>query len=113
MKKSLIIIFLSIFALAAKAQDKNLDTATFRVEGICEMCKDRIENGAYIKGVKKVDWNQETKMITVVYNPGKTTLKKVGESIAKAGHDNEYAIANEADYDKVHGCCKYRTDESH
>jgi mercuric ion binding protein len=113
MKKSLIIVFLSIFAFGAKAQEKSLDTATFKVEGICEMCKERIENAAYIKGVKKVDWDKETKMITIVYKPGKVTVQQVADSIAKAGHDNEYAKAEMSDYDKVHGCCKYREDESH
>lgn len=113
MKKSLIIVFLTIFAFGAKAQEKSLDTATFRVEGICEMCKERIENAAYIKGVKKVDWNKETKMITVIYKPGKVTVQQIADSIAKAGHDNEFAKATTLDYDKVHGCCKYREDESH
>jgi len=113
MKKSLIIIFLSLVAFATKAQDKSLDTATFKVEGICEMCKERIENAAYIKGVKKVDWNKETKIITVIYKPNKVTIEEVGKSIADAGHDNEYAMASTIDYDKIHGCCKYRTDHSH
>lgn len=113
MKKSLIIVFLSIFAFGAKAQEKSLDTATFKVEGICEMCKERIENAAYIKGVKKVDWDKETKMITVVFKPGKVSVQQIADSIAKAGHDNDYASAATLDYEKVHGCCKYREGESH
>ncbi len=88
-------------------------TATFKVDGVCEMCKERIENAAYIKGVKKAVWDKETKMLTVFYNPKKVTLQKIEESIAKAGHDTENVKASAEAYAKIHGCCEYREDDTH
>ena len=34
------------------AQKKTLSSDTIHVDGICEQCQKRIENAAYIKGVK-------------------------------------------------------------
>lgn len=100
-------------ALALAAKAGNIDTATFEVVGICGMCEDRIENAAYIKGVKKVEWNKDKQELTVIYKPKKVTVKDVARSVAEAGHDNEYFTATEAQYDKVHNCCKYRELEVH
>lgn len=113
MLKYILIAILATITLPSAAQNATADTATFRVEGVCGMCKDRIENAAYIKGVKKVEWNKETKMLTVVYNPSKVSVEKIGQSIAKAGHDNAYAKASTAEYNKVHDCCRYREIDSH
>ncbi len=113
MLKYILITIMAAFTLPAVAQNTTVQTDTFRVEGVCSMCKDRIENAAYIKGVKKVEWNKETKMLTVVYNPSKVTVQKIGQSIAKAGHDNDYAKASTAEYNKVHDCCRYREIDSH
>ena len=68
----------------ANAQDSKYTTAEFRVEGVCNQCKTRIENAAYIKGVKHCEWNKDTKMLTLVYDSGKTDLEKVHQSIARA-----------------------------
>lgn len=102
------------FALSVQAFAQNdVDTATVRVEGVCGMCKDRIENAAYIKGVKKATWDKETKTLTVIYKPNKVTLLQIEESIAAAGHDTERVKATEEAYNKVHDCCRYREVETH
>lgn len=111
--KYLITLFLAASTLCGFAQNKDLDTVTFRVEGICGMCQDRVENAAYLKGVKQVSWNKETKMLTAIYKPSKVTPQKIGQSIANAGHDNDYAKASDAAYGKIHDCCLYREMESH
>jgi copper chaperone CopZ len=111
--KYIITIFLATISLLSFAQNKDIDTTTFHVEGICGMCKDRIENAAYIKGVKKVTWDKETKILTVVYKPSKVTPQQIGQSVADAGHDNDYAKASAEAYSKIHDCCTYRETESH
>ncbi len=118
MKILITTIFISIFSVCAIAQQesvpkKNLDTATFSVAGICEMCQKRIENAAYIKGVKKVNWQKENHQLTVIYKPKKVSPEKVAKSIAKAGHDNEYFKAQIEFYNKIHHCCKYREHAPH
>jgi len=91
------------------AQDKEIVTEHYKVEGACDQCQKRIENAAYISGVKKAKWNVDTHELTLIYRPSKTTAKEVLASIAKAGYDNEMATATDDDYSKLPKCCKYRT----
>jgi hypothetical protein len=111
--KYLFTLFLATFALGAFSQNNSLDTVSIKVEGICGMCQDRIENAAYIKGVKKVTWDKETRVLTCIYKPSKVSPQQIGQSVADAGHDNEYAKASAEAYGKIHDCCKYREMESH
>jgi hypothetical protein len=46
-------------------------TETIKVSGNCGMCKSRIEAAAKMDGVSKADWNKETKMLTLAYDPSK------------------------------------------
>jgi copper chaperone CopZ len=112
MKYLSLFIFTLFFSAQLKAQN-DIDTATIRVEGVCGMCKERIENAAYIKGVKKATWEKETKILTLIYKPDKVTLQKIEESIAAAGHDTEHLKATEKAYLEVHKCCRYRELETH
>lgn len=102
-----------LFSLPAFAQNQNIDTATVKVDGVCGMCKERIENAAYIKGVKKATWDKETKMLTVIYQPKKVTILKIEESVAEAGHDTQDVKATDKAYAQIHNCCKYREDVTH
>lgn len=104
-----LVLLLSI-NLCAKAQTKtNTQTDTLSVRGNCGMCKERIENAAYIKGVKNAEWNKKTQILTVVYNPKKTSSKKIAEAVLKAGHDNRFGKAQDKDYKTLPSCCAYRT----
>ncbi len=86
-----------------------MKTDTLTVLGNCGMCKERIEEAAYIKGVKSATWNKSTKILTLVYNSSKTDLDKVANAIAKVGHDSNGHTASEASYSKIPACCAYRT----
>lgn len=112
MKYFSLFIFTLFFSAQVKAQN-DVDTTTIRVEGVCGMCKERIENAAYIKGVKKATWDKESKMLTIIYNPKKVTLQKIEKSIAAAGHDTANIKATERAYLMVHKCCRYRELETH
>lgn len=109
------VIFIFTFSNYGYSQDKNKQviTDTLMVSGVCEMCEERIENAALIKGVKKVEWSTNTHSLVVVYREDKVTLDQIAESIAEAGHDNELVICTDEQYDKVHSCCKYRDLHSH
>jgi copper chaperone CopZ len=102
-----------LFSLPAFAQNQSIDTATVEVDGVCEMCKERIENAAYIKGVKKATWDKENKTLTVIYQPKKVTVLQIEESVAKAGHDTQDVKADDKAYARVHACCKYRDTDTH
>ncbi len=113
MKKTLIksIFFIGLlFALepsVAIQKDKGEKSAEFKVFGVCGMCKDRIENGALIKGVKMAEWDKETQLLKVIYKPGKVTLDGIHKAVAEVGHSTEKVKAKQEAYDKLPNCCKY------
>jgi len=95
---------------SVKAQKSTVKTETieFQVSGVCGMCKERIENAALIKGVKLAEWNNETGMIKVIFNPQKTNKATIQKAIADAGHDTENVKADDKAYSEIPKCCKYR-----
>ncbi len=111
--KNIILAALATFALgtaslnAQENKKTGIEATTITVEGNCGMCKKRIEDAAYIPGVKRAEWDKTTKELKVVYNNKKTTLAKIEQSVAKAGHDAGATKATEADYNKLPDCCAY------
>lgn len=101
----LIIIFSSFSAFA----QSDVKTDSFKVEGNCGMCKKRIEDAAYIRGVKRAEWNPETLQLTVTYKDSRTSMKNIAENVARAGHSSEKATASEKDYSRLPECCQYKT----
>jgi copper chaperone CopZ len=89
------------------AQDSKYSTEEFHVKGVCDQCKTRIENAAYIKGVKHCEWNKESQKLSVTYNPAKVDLIKIHKSIAEAGHTTDKVEASEEAYHKLPKCCAY------
>jgi cation transport ATPase len=83
-------------------------TDTFKVWGKCNMCKIRIEKAAKIEGVSKAEWNMQTKMLTLEYNPSMVSCEDVQRKIAAVGHDTEKFSADDKAYDKLDACCKYQ-----
>ena len=80
------------------------------------MCENRIEKALKIKGVTTADWNADTKLLSVVFNPSKITLEKIHTSLADVGHDTELEKSTESTYKALPDCCHYREmgeDESH
>jgi periplasmic mercuric ion binding protein len=97
------------FAQNPKNQGKAVvKTSTIKVSGNCDMCKARIEKAAKIDGVTKADWNDKSKVLTVVFDPAKTDVDKIQKKVAEAGHDTEKFKADDKSYSKLPGCCKYR-----
>ncbi|MDD3541133.1 MAG: efflux RND transporter periplasmic adaptor subunit, partial [Petrimonas sp.] len=83
--------------------------AMLAVQGLCEMCKDRIEKAAKsVIGVNTASWNLNTKQLHLDFDPAKTSVDAVSKAIAKAGHDTDKYKADKATYDALPSCCKYR-----
>ena len=107
-------LIFSLMTLVATAQKGKVETVQISVDGVCGMCKDRIEEAANLsKGVKSSTWTKETKTLEVVYKTSKTSPEEIGKSLAEAGHDNQYVKADEKQYGKIHKCCRYREMEGH
>ncbi|GAB5564306.1 MAG: cation transporter [Winogradskyella sp.] len=110
MKKLTLIITLLITTITF-AQNKNAK-ATIEVDGVCGMCKERIEKAAIrTKGVKSAVWSIETHELKLIYDERKTDLNTISKSIANAGHDTKDIKAPQEAYDAIHHCCKYRDEE--
>lgn len=110
--KTIKIILLALLALVISptvySQSTTTKTESIKVSGNCNMCKARIEKAAKIDGVSKAEWNKETKMLAVTYDPAKTSTDAIGKKVVASGHDTEKVKATDAVYDKLPGCCKYR-----
>lgn len=101
-------ILLSILFLASLAFGQKADTTiTFKVWGNCGMCKKTIETALDVKGIKSADWNKDTKIITLTYNPQKITEDKIHELIAAAGYDTEKVKGDDKAYQNLPHCCHY------
>lgn len=93
---------------ATKKESKIVET-TFKVDGVCGDCKERIEAAALrTKGVKTATWNKETKILALVYNSEKTELSTIKLAVANRGHDAGGQAADSTAYSKLPGCCKYK-----
>ncbi|AFL80060.1 copper chaperone [Aequorivita sublithincola DSM 14238] len=111
MKKAILIITLSFIGATGFAQNKNAK-ATIDVDGVCGMCKERIENASIgAKGVKMATWNVDTHQLDLIYNEKKTDLATIQQSIADSGHDTEAVKATDEVYNAIDPCCKYRDQE--
>ncbi|MET2983969.1 heavy-metal-associated domain-containing protein [Aureibaculum conchae] len=109
----LVIIAFAAISFTAEAQSKT-SKATFEVDGVCKMCKDRIEKAALTtKGVKFASWNIEKKELYCIFNNKKTSLMKLKQVMADAGHDTKEIKATDEAYGAIDECCKYRTLETH
>ncbi|MAP53537.1 MAG: ATPase [Altibacter sp.] len=111
MKKVLLLVTVLLMTTTAFAQDKNA-RATIEVDGICGMCKQRIERASLnTKGVKSAVWSVETHQLSLIYDERKTDLATIQQNIANVGHDTHEIKATEEAYNSVHDCCKYRDEE--
>jgi copper chaperone CopZ len=84
-----------------------LKTESFKANGACGMCKNRIENGLKMEGISKAEWSKETKMVTVSYEPSKVSLDDIKKKVASLGHDTDKFRAPDDVYAKLPGCCHY------
>ena len=97
MKAFFILTIAVAIATTAKAQNYKLDrpflaTKSIRVNGVCDMCKHRIENAVKKgPGVSTATWNVDSKTLLVQYFRTKTNPAQIQTLVAAAGHDTEGA----------------------
>lgn len=109
--KTLTTITFLIIGILAFAQNKNAKQS-IEVDGICMMCKERIEKAAIrTKGVKSAIWNVKTHELKLIFDERKTNVETISKKIASVGHDTKIITATEEQYNSVHPCCRYRDDD--
>ncbi len=115
MKKLFVIILCTIGAFQINAQDtteQKVVETKFWVDGVCEMCKDRIESAVMrTKGVKLANWDVKSHELTVVYKASKVSEEELHTAVNMVGHDTKKQKAEDEVYDKIHPCCHYRDEK--
>lgn len=104
MKHILSIFCLLVFTLSVKAQS---DTLRILTSAECNTCKKTLEKEmSYVKGVKAVTLEVESKVLTVIYNATKTDPARIREAVAKVGYDADSIPADKKAYDRLPECCR-------
>ena len=106
MKKLMIILF-SVLTVNAWAQKETVEILTSAsCVGIC--CKDRIEQEMqFTRGVTAVDFNIESKILTVTFKTKKTDADKLRKVISLIGYNADDVKANKKAHDKLPSCCQH------
>ena len=108
MKTLTLILFVGILSFTSFETSAQVKEDTIRVEGVCDMCKERIELGMDLKGVKFAEWSPETKQLVLAYREDKISEKEIRTVLANVGHDNGDFKAKDPVYEKLPFCCHYR-----
>ena len=120
MKKIILVFSLFLIGFSVQSQEvkKNKNAKiSFKVDGVCGMCKKRIETAALkTKGVKFAIWSIETHQLNLIMDERKSDVATVQKNILEVGHDilleeDKKIVAETEAYNSVHPCCKYREDE--
>jgi copper chaperone CopZ len=110
MKRLILLVLACLFSLTMVAQEKKSKNkkVVIKVAGNCGMCEKRIEKAAYsVKGVKNAEWHVDCQDIHLVIDETKCSADDVAKAIAAVGHDTGKIKADDAVYEKLHGCCNY------
>jgi copper chaperone CopZ len=110
MKKSLVIVFAVLMSISVNAQKKKKNAkVSIEVDGVCMMCKKRIEKAALnSKGVKFATWDVKTHLLSLIIDENKTDTKTIQKNVAAVGHDTKGIKAKDHVYNGINPCCKYR-----
>ncbi len=107
MKKPAIIIVLVLLSTIGFSQTKKDSTLLVKTSAVCDMCKQRIEQGmAFEKGIKDIVLDTATKVATVRYAIARTNPDNIRKAISKLGYDADGLPADPKAYEKLPACCK-------
>jgi mercuric ion binding protein len=108
---SIVLACVSIFQNTF-ATTTHYETTTFKVSGNCDMCKSNIESALKANSaVQSANWDVNTKVVTVVYNPHVATVDQLQQLVADSGYDTEKIKATDAAYKALPKCCQYNNEK--
>jgi periplasmic mercuric ion binding protein len=113
MKTLAITITLSLFfGVTAWAQLEPIKVSDgYQVEiktsAVCEMCKEALEQDlTFEKGVKSVNLDVDTKVLTIVYNNKKTDPTTLRKRVTLVGYHADTLQRDSEAYENLPSCCK-------
>ena len=109
MKNTILMAGILLSCLISNSVFTQTITDSLLVDGLCEMCKTRIEKAALrVPGVMDAHWDVSSHILTFSTRRSSFKKDKLHQAIAEAGHDTEHLQAPDEAYAKLHNCCKYR-----
>lgn len=108
--KNFLLIILLLAGHQAISQKKV--EATIYVDGVCDMCKKRIETALDMPGILFAEWDKNTHLLKVVYRPKKMTEDSIHRIVNNVGHDTEKSKAPDEIYYRLADCCHYRDEDN-
>lgn len=110
---SLLLFCVFLCAAPASAQRKNIQKAVIQTSITCDHCKacgscgKSLQSGLFkIKGLKTFEIDEQTKAITVYFDPRKTTLDTIRERIAALGFNADDVKATPEAVAALEECCR-------
>lgn len=101
------LVLLPVVLMAEDGKKKKTETVKIQTSAICGDCKVRLEkNLAFEKGVRAVELDEKTKIITITYKTGKNSKESLKEAITKIGYDADEMAADQEAHDKLPDCCQ-------
>lgn len=95
-------------SVSSVSSDKSLIAEKIHVAGKCGMCEARILKATKsISGVATAEWDVDTKVLLVNFDPTTTSMKAIEKGVAAAGHDTKNIKAKDKTYKGLPACCKY------
>lgn len=87
-----VFVFVFSFILEAYSQESTKEKKVVKILTSldCQACIDKInKNIAFEKGVRKIEADLETKIVTITYRADKTTPEELAKAIRKLGYTTE------------------------
>jgi copper chaperone CopZ len=109
MKYNLFLFFMVFQFYFFYGQKKEIIKTSFKVDGVCYMCKNRIEKTVFkIKGIKHANWDISSNEILVIYDNNKASIENIHKKIAGSGHNTLIEFASDSIYNNLPECCLYK-----
>lgn len=101
-----------IFSASATKPGKEKEVK-IKTSAVCDMCKERIEKNLTLsKGITEAVLNLDDKVVTVKYNPKKTSETAIRKVITDTGYDADNLQCSQTAHDKLPECCQ-KTAKAH
>ena len=106
--KYLLSAMIAVSLLIGCVQKQEYRTATIKANSmVCGSCAKNIEKAVYrVEGVKQVDVDLKTKIVSVRFVPAQTNVETIEMAISDAGYDANSRKRNLEAYEKLDACCK-------
>jgi copper chaperone CopZ len=96
MKKLVLLVFAAFLAVMANAQTRQEVVFKTEPDIHCESCVNKIKNNIrFEKGVKAINPDLNTKLVTVQYDSEKTDIEKLQKAFEKIGYKATVVVPEE------------------